>query len=270
MSFPATSREVYEKNPLREVVCQLHFPSILVISAESPVEFQEGIRADYPVYRKKAVPAPNIIGSLPGDIPPEVAELIASSPFPFGGNLVEHHFGTPDGQTTISLTQEFVSISEQRYSRWEDFGEKVRLAESVLQQTYKPAFFDRVGLRYIDVLDRKECGLEDTPWSELLNGSFISVLGSEELADDVSQLTVQSMLRVPDVDQGQVFLRHGLLIKEGSDEQTYVIDADFHTNARSNSNDVFQALDKFHRWAGNLFRWATSTKLREALGPTRI
>ena len=270
MSLPVTDREVYAKNPLREVICQMRFPSILAISAGSPVDFQEGIRANYPIYEHKTVQMPNVVGHLPSDLPPEIAKLIASAPLPFSTGMVEHHFSTAEGERTISLTQEFVSVTEYKYTRWEAFRKEVHLAEQMLQETYQPAFFHRLGLRYIDVLDREECGLEGIPWAELLNPYFISVLGSSDVASDVRDLTVQSMLKIPDVEQGQVLIRHGLAASEGDENQKYIIDADFHTNGRSMSDDVFSALDNFHKWAGNLFRWATTDKLRAALEPTKI
>ena len=129
---------------------------------------------------------------------------------------------------------------------------------------------NRVGLRYIDVLVRGKLGLSDTPWSELLNSSFIGMLGDCDMADDMQELQVDSLLTIPDVEQGQVRLRHGLARDDTGDEQVYVIDADFHTNRRCEADDVFNALDKFNRWGGCLFRWAASDRLRTALGPTKI
>lgn len=50
MPFPESKRVFYVKNPLAEVICQLRFPAILRIGAESPHEFQERIRDHLPLF----------------------------------------------------------------------------------------------------------------------------------------------------------------------------------------------------------------------------
>ncbi len=264
MPFPSSPREIYSVNPLNEVVCQIRFPAVLEISATTPVQFQNAIRNTYPWYEEQKSP-----GSLPPvGLPKEVADLLATMPFPPINQSPEHHFLTEDRSRRISLTQEFIAVVEQQYVMWEDFQNEVQLAEQVLRDTYTPAFYNRVGLRYVDVLIRDEIGLPDTPWSELLNSKFIGILGDREVADDVRESQVTALLSIPDVIQGQVLLKHGLARTETGNEQVYVIDADFHTNRRSEPDDVFEALERFNKWGGYLFRWATSEKLRDALGRT--
>jgi uncharacterized protein (TIGR04255 family) len=75
MQFPDYERVIYERNPLNEVLCQLRFPSILKVTSQQPVEFQEVIRTDYPILNIKRpveLPVPNqtpelttILGSIP-------------------------------------------------------------------------------------------------------------------------------------------------------------------------------------------------------------
>ncbi len=266
MSFPPSSREIYAINPLNQVICQLRYPAILAISTTSPAQFQDAIRVKYPWYeeQKGASTLPPI------DLPKEVSQLLASAPFSTTTSLPEHHFLIEAKTRRISLTREFIAVTEHQYSRWEDFRNEVKLAEQVLRETYSPAFYNRVGLRYVDVLVRDDFRLSDSPWSELLSPSFIGILGDNDLADDVQELNGESLLRIPDVDNGQVLLKHGLVRIQESNQQAYLIDADFYTNRRSEPDDVFDALDKFNRWAGRLFRWATTEKLRTALGPTQI
>ncbi len=266
MAFPPSSREIYSINPLNQVICQLRYPAILTISTTSPAKFQDAIRTNYPWYEEQK----STVGSPPLDLPKEIAQLLSAVPFSPTASLPEHHFLTEAKTRRISLTRDFIAVTENEYRRWEDFRNEIELAEQVLRETYRPAFYNRVGLRYIDVLVRADLELSDAPWSELLSPSFIGILGDENLAYDVQELKGESLLRIPDVDQGQVLLKHGLVTIQGSDEQAYMIDADFYTNRRSVPDDVFDALDKFNRWGGLLFRWATTEKLRTALGPTKI
>ena len=256
MPFPKSPREVYTKNPLEEVICQIRFPAILEITATSPVLFQNKIRSDYPWYEEQAGgPA----------LPQEIIDLLANLPVP--QSQPEHRFSTEDRTRSISLTQNFVAVADYEYQNWADFRKEVKLAEEVLRSTYLPSFYTRVGLRYRDVLVRERYGLQDVPWSELLNPSFIGVLGDQHLSEDVQESQARSLLSIPDVEGGFVLLEQGLAVSRPEDSQAYLIDADFFTEKRSESNDAFDALDRFNKWGGHLFRWATTDTLRGALQP---
>ena len=263
--FPLVPAKVYDVNPLNEVICQIRYPAILKISGQKPFEFQDAIRASYPLYEEK-----NSLAQLSTSLPKEVADLFAAAPIQLPGELLEHHFSTEDQSRSISLTQAFVALTERQYTRWEDFRESVQLAESVLYRNYTPNYYNRVGLRYVDVLQRDRFQLPDTPWSELLNPAFIGVLGDKDLSSDVRELKVETLLNIPDVELGQVIIKHGLARSQETDEQVYLIDADFHTTRRSDTHGAFGDLEKFNRWGGYLFRWATSDKLRVAMGGRAI
>ena len=266
MPFPRSLREIYSENPLDQVICQLRYPDVLTISSSSPANFQEAIRSNYPLYQ---VQNPSIVAP-PTGAPKEIADLIRTLPFPHEPQLAEHHFLAENQNRQISLTQNFIALSDSQYTKWENFRQEVKLAEQVLRDNYAPSFYNRVGLRYIDVLSRGKLGLSDTAWSELLNASFLGMLGDRNIADDVQELQVVTLLTIPDVENGKVRLRHGLKNSEADGEKVYVIDADFYSDQRSDSDAAFNSLDKFNKWGGDLFRWAISDKLRFALHPTRL
>lgn len=257
MPFPPSPREVYDNNPLTGVICQIRYPAILEIAANSPAQFQNAVRGDYPWYEQKS----------PG-IPKELSDLLAGLPFPMPPipQQPEHHFFTEDRNRSISLTQEFIALSEKGYGRWEDFRGNLEFAEQVFRDTYRPAFYTRIGLRYIDLLIRDNYGLDEVPWLELLNPSFSGLLGDPDLSRAVQGFQSVTELKIPDVEGGIVKVQHGLA-EDQSGGQAYLIDADFQTNARSSPKDAFATLDRFNRWSGYLFRWAISRKLRDALGP---
>ena len=117
------------------------------------------------------------------------------------------------------------------------------------------------------MLIREDYGLHEVPWSELLNPSFIGVLGDTRLSDDVQESRARSVLRIPDVDGGFVLIQHGLAVREPEGTPVYLIDSDFFTSERCEPNDALQALDKFNKWGGHLFRWAATDVLRAALRP---
>lgn len=50
MPIPSSERIVFQRHPIREVICQLRYPTILRLKTEPPAEFQERVQADYPEY----------------------------------------------------------------------------------------------------------------------------------------------------------------------------------------------------------------------------
>jgi len=267
MPLPKTEREVYEHNPLEEVICQLRFPTILQVTAESPAQFQNAIRDIYPLYREDQ-PAPGI-PTGPG-IPKVLADILGGLQFPVVHQHPEHKFLTVDQTRLVSLTRDFIAVTEKKYRRWENFREEIKHAESAFREIYKPSFYSRIGLRYRDVLDRDRLGLEGRAWAELLNPSFIGELGAQSIADEVEDIRTRSVVRLPDVENGRVLIQHGLIKSTDNGRQVYTVDADFYTTQRSELDDAFQILDVFNQWGGRLFRWVITPKLREALGPSRI
>ena len=268
MPFPQSDREIYNNNPLEQVICQLRFPTILSISSERPARFQEEIRHEYPWYAQQGqLDVPDLPVEIRGSLPPEIRDALPS--FGLAQGPISYTFENEDRTRAIQLTQDSVAVSEGRYDQWDAFRAEIVRVESVLREIYAPAFYTRIGLRYRDVLDRRHYDLESVPWAELLNPDFLGALGSEEIAQDVVQSHTQVLLTIPDVEGGQVILQHGLAVREDDAPPAYVIDADFSTQNRCDHDAAFKAAGKFNRWAGHLFRWATTDYFRTAMAPRK-
>lgn len=262
MLFPESPRVVYQNNPLEEVLCQLRFPAILQISTVDPAGFQNRIRDRYPLYTRQEE-----VG-FPKEIPKEIAEVLAHLPFPKPSEDIIHKFLIDDSSRLISLTRGFLAITDRKYRRWEDFSAEVLLAMSALEEEYHPAFYSRIGLRYVDVISRTKLGLEGEPWGSLINPAVAGVLGENGVSAAVRETKSEVLFELNEdpVTKGFAKLRHGLVNpQDGGD--AYLFDVDFFTTERSSSTDVAGILHRFNRLAGYLFRWAITPKLAEALRP---
>ena len=149
MLFAEYQRYQYARSPLIEVICQLRFPTILTINSGEPADFQEAIRQEFPRYaaRKEQLP-PKVVGAGGPN-----AKVEPQSP------ITNHSFISADGLWKINLTKDFIALSTLRYTNWEDFA--LRLDKPLAQfiQVYQPAFFQRVGLRYLNAISKKRLGL---------------------------------------------------------------------------------------------------------------
>jgi uncharacterized protein (TIGR04255 family) len=177
---------------------------------------------------------------------------------------------TEDTQRFISLTQEFVAVTEKQYRRWEDFRQEIYVARDAVEEVYQPAFYSRIGLRYQDVIDKAKIGLEDEPWSALIKPEFTGILGSPIVCEDIQQMRVESLIKVNEILGGWLHLRHGLIKPSPQRPEVYFIDADFFTEDREATRHVGTVLDTFNRLAGYLFRWAITGRLENALAPEPI
>lgn len=261
MFFPETTRETYERNPLKEVICQIRFPTILRVTTESPAEFQETIRDGYPLYSQESAVA---------TLPKEVGTILVGLGIQRSlQQPLAHKFETKDNARFISLSQDFLALTEKSYDRWENFRGQMERAEGNFRKIFNPAFYERIGLRYQNVVDRDVLGLSARPWDELLNRSLLGLLGAHEIAENMSEIRTHAVIRLPQPLTGLLRVRHGLAASNGK-RLVYVIDSDFFTEERSEPNNAFQILDQFNRLAARFFRWAITPTLRDAMGPRPI
>ena len=263
MPFPETPRVIYRKNPLAEVICQLRFPPILRIDSELPAGFQERIRVDYPHYAESARASLRI----PANAPAEVAKIIQSvAP---QSVLAGHEFGAADKNWTVTLTRDFLALRTTAYKRWEEFHPRIDRLLSSLTAEYKPSFFTRIGLRYVDVIRRSVLSLTNEPWADLLNPYIAGEFASSDIVAEIETAVRETLLRF-DNDGGRVMIRHGLATVEPNTEPCFLIDADFFVEAKRETTNAIEILDRFNQGAGRLFRWCIDEQLHSALEPNEI
>jgi uncharacterized protein (TIGR04255 family) len=124
-----------------------------------------------------------------------------------------------------------------------------------------------VGLRYQDVIDQQAVGL-DRPWSDLLNPSVAGFLGAEvdSIRRAVREVQETVLFELDGAEGAQARLTHGLAEHAETRRPVYLFDADYYREAQHGGSEVLGLLDYFRGEAGNLFRWAISDTLQEALG----
>jgi uncharacterized protein (TIGR04255 family) len=127
MPFPTFERVSYKKNPLAQVICQLRYPAILRISAETPIEFQENIRKQYPLYKEKNELAATSIDVI-AQLPPGAS--INAKP------STAYEFSSADKGWVLSLTKDFLALTAHNYERWEDFEDYIMPPFEVFTRVY--------------------------------------------------------------------------------------------------------------------------------------
>jgi uncharacterized protein (TIGR04255 family) len=259
MAFPESQRVLYERNPLADVTLQLRFPPILKIESQPPAAFQDAIRGNYPQYRQVMQ-----TGSLPAGMPPPLKQLIQGMGVQPGP--LQHVFETEDKKWRVSLTREAVELKTSAYIRWEHFRERADAIRAAFEEAYRPAYYGRLGLRYVNIISRTTLGLDSTPWSELLKPHIAGELSISELAERIDSASRQLHCQLENANS-YLTLKTGIALAEPTKEKCFLIDSDFHTHKSTEVARVPDVLNSFNRYSGRLFQWAIQQRLHAALIP---
>jgi len=258
--FSNEERCIYETNQLIEVICQLRFPDILKIEAQEPALFQDAVRGEYPGYQKNVeqLPPQNVNGKLTPQ-----------------GTVNNYSFIAEDGQWKVSLTKNFIALSTHRYTRWEEFAKRLDFVLAEFIRIYSPAFFSRVGLRYINAFNRKALGLDGTPWRELIEPGYLGLMGDDDAQEQAFLKNEQSITAaVPGGSKANIKCGPGLMRKvnnkthETQEEPVYMLDLDLYMEGKTPISHAVPALNVVHGNAGSLFRGAVTDAMSAAMGPT--
>jgi uncharacterized protein (TIGR04255 family) len=255
--FPEVERVIYERNPLTEVLCQLRFPAILRVQTAVPADFQDRIRRTFPVYRAEQ------------QSPFGASSLLSQFQIPVPETAVIHRFLSEDETSwSVTLTRDFLAVATLNYERWEDFEDKVREPVTAFENTYEPASYSRIGLRYKDLIRRSQLDLDGTAWSELLQPFVLGELAEPEMAE---QQIIESSrkLRFRWGTSEAALMQYGLETADDG-EECFLIDFDFYSEAKTATGDALSVLRRMNRLTGRAFRWCITEKLHNALGPTPL
>lgn len=257
--FANEPRVYYKKNQLGEVICQLRFPEILTIDANAPVAFQEAIRDEFPHYSvRKEAPAPKLTGT-PGNLQLEKQPLINN-----------YQFVSADGIWRVNLTSRFISLACNRYSRWEDFAAKLDKPLAAFIKTYRPALFERVGLRYLNFISRQALQLDGTPWRELIAPQYLGILADEQVQETATtRCTVDAETAIRGGCRAKIHAGPGLVNRNGQadKEVKFILDLDLFMVGNMPVNMSAGSLQTLHLQAGSIFRGAITETLHDAMEP---
>lgn len=245
MKLPEYERVIYERNPLIEVIAQLKFPTILRISNQQPVDFQDNVRFEYPIFE--------VSRNL--QIPIELSNILTQ----FSPNLsgdISYQFKSDDLKSQISLNKDSITFSTTKYERYEHFIERFKKVVKIFEEIYNPSLYLRIGLRYRDLIIRSKLSIQDKEWSELIPKNIASELHNNEISDSIQKFFKNLQLKT---EFGQVNFNHGIVtvkdIEKGIDDTAYLLDADFFTEDKVEKGDnIWIILKKSNYTARNLFR----------------
>ena len=260
--FSQEGRCIYKNNQLADVICQLRFPEILAISANLPDQFQDAIRDSYPQYTSKMESSPPKLEEKPGGF------SLVKQP-----STINYQFTSQDGIWRINLTSRFISLSCSKYSRWEDFAKRLDRPLAAFIQVYKPAYFERVGLRYLNFISKRALSLEDTPFYDLFEPQYLGILGDDEISEtQTTRSGVDAEFAIRGGCKAKIHAGPGMVKVNGQadSEVRFIFDQDLFMSGNIPVHYAAGAMETLHSQAFSIFRGAITDTLHEAMDPMHI
>ena len=271
MLFSNEERVVYDRSPLHEVICQIRFPDILAIEAKEPADFQEAIRADFPRYLlKKDQPAPKITGFVDG-----IPQVDRPAP------ITNYHFVSADNMWKLNLTRNFIALSTLRYTCWEDFAKMLDKPLAQFIKIYQPAFFQRIGLRYVNGISREKLELGGRRWNDLIQSRYLGVLDDDDVEEGlVSKCSVDVERKLADncavkLHAGPGMIQRAIRTPQGikqlqEKDVRFIFDMDVYSAGNLPLQDAARVLESVHSHCDNLFSEAITDVLHNAMEPVVV
>ena len=253
--FSQKDRCLYRKNQLNEVICQLRFPEILTIGANAPVDFQEAVRSEYPVYKVLQELRPPKLGGA------------AATP------TQNYLFASPDGVWRVNLTSKFISLTCTRYASWEEFAKKLDKPLAAFIKIYQPAYFERIGLRYLNFISRSGLALEDHPFRDLIAPCYLGPLGDDDVQEmQTNRCSTDCDLALKGGCRAKIHAGPGTVKFNGKadPELKFIFDLDLYMPGNLPVNYSAGALQTLHCQSYPIFRGAISDLLHNAMEPETI
>jgi len=269
MPFSDVERVIYNNNPLIEVICQLRFPRILSINEFLPAAFQDRIRGDYPLFNVAIEHQQQFtIDSIDTDTPP-IPRVVQSE------KINNYRFSSADGFWHINLTGTFIALSTSKYSCWEDFLLRMKKPLAALLDIYKPAFYERIGLRYVDAFRRSKLKLDGVDWSELIQPYALGFLSNLLVKNEVRSQNYTVEIDIGNKAIAQIKTTLGFVGSIGNSlptsnhELSFIVDSDIFYMKKEIS-ELNDSLEYLHNNSTKLIRAIITDRLHKAMGPEKI
>ncbi len=238
IEFPIFEEVKLGRSPLSEVICQVKFPPILKIGAEKPVNFQDQIRHLFPEYKEEYFIPLNIETSASDEniMPLKTPKL--------------YHFLNIEDKMQVTLSQDFVALSTQKYSHWQDFSRNFKLIEQAFFNEYKLSYINWLGLRFINRITCENSGCGNL--SELLNlfRDELTCLFKTDAWQEPQEMIFQATIN--DLN-AKLNFRFGY--SREKDEPFFLVDLDNFEDQKMDASNLGEKIEKYHDTIYRAFRW---------------
>lgn len=247
--LPERRHEVFRRNPLAATVVELRFNPILKVP-DRVADFQDRIRETFPYFRENRKRAVSLEGA-------GTVEISEERQFQFRQSELD---------TTVTLATTSLALERKVHTHHMDLFRDFAVSVKALTEIYKPIQPTRLGLRYVNFVDREQIaaglGIGDLAWDELISEDFLKIPGN--LADVEGAVFLNEI--TSSLEPGAMTVRYGLTGRD--DREVFRIDVDRYLQERFDPADILGLLERFSRDVYSLFIHAVNTRLYDWMEAT--
>ncbi len=248
IDIPRFDHEVFARPPLKAMLGQLRFPTVLRIAdIGSLVPFQDAVRHQFPTFRQE-----------------QQLTLTVGLQGPQGPTLQPaFRFITGNGGWSFLLTPDAVTLEADvtaGYTSYDEFVDQFRLVWEAILANFSPDRVSRQGLRYVDHIEGE---LAAPDWASLINpellGPVVDRFGAA-ITQTASELRLTRQ-------NGVLVFKHGMLPLGPEARMGYMLDFDYFNEEASDDTSVEAVMSRFnayHQTLYSLFRWCVTDTALEA------
>ena len=240
LNVPASGPAHYERNFIRQAVCELRFPTLYELEApKPPASFALALRKEYPNQQL-------------------VEELSVGNATMSRAPM--HTFKSKRQRWTVTLKAAAVLLETSHYDSFVEFKERLAAVLKAAATVIDSDFFTRVGLRYINTIPYPNGELQD--W---VNPALVGPLAAG-IYGDVTEHNGRVIGFTP---CGGYIFQHGLVIDGNTTKREYTLDFDLSSEDVALS-ETLAIVQNLHDLEFSLFKWAIGPAAEAYLGPSNV
>lgn len=224
--LPKVEPVTYQRNLIRQVICELRFPTVYgLVRSKPPIELANSLRKSFPEH--------GIIDGVnvgPGGVAQE---------FTF-------FFKDKKRKNTVTFRSAALNVESVAYNSFEELLDIILSASKAAKSTIDSEFFTRVGLRYINELPCDQTNIGGWVNHELVMPLIKGSLGApREYSGRVAATSFG----------GGFLLQHGISRKENAESSFYTLDFDLWKEDVA-FEELASTLAALHESESRLFHWS--------------
>ena len=159
------------------------------------------------------------------------------------------------------------------YPGWEEFGKHFDLPLAQFIRLYQPSFFERIGLRYMNIFSRKALDLEEEPWRDLISSPYLGILAEEDVDErSARKCSVDVELSLNSTCHAKLHAGPGMVKRSipnvpQDPEVKFIFDMDLFMAGQLDPRMAATSLETLHGHSTALFQGAITDRLHTALEP---
>ncbi len=239
--FPHVDEVRLGRPPLKEVICQVRYPTVLRISGERPAAVQEAIAERFPELKVESNVRVDLeAGEGPGRI---------------GTETQTYRFSSADASRTLTLTPDFYALSTSAYRRWTDFADDLEYVQEGILSQYKIAHAKRIGLRYINHIDASFTKSQDpSDICELVKENLVPLVG-EGVVTSPKLGYSRYEARLSEESMDNLTFQYGIVPQVPDGSPVFLLDFDAYAVGSIPLDEVTACCARFHQRIYEAFRW---------------